>query len=210
VLYDACKANLVSISKDKLEMYRALVKDLKKQEPTAPDRLYQLFASKIDRRVWRMLGPDGEHQDLVQQTFSQIFSNIKHLKNPENLESWITSITINVIKKELKRRSYRKILLFKPYAGYTDEKESSTESVTDETILLKHAFTVLDKLPASYRIIFIMKYFDGNTNIEISQVFGYSLATVKRKVIKARELFKKNAMNDFFLAALITEEKYEQ
>lgn len=200
---------VVNLSRNSSGEYKFLVSALQRKDPLAPSKLYDMFARKIDRRVWRMLGPDADHEDLVQHIFAQIFANIKQLKNADNLESWVTSITINTVKKELRRRSYRKILLFKPSIDYIEDERCCYEYPTEDELLQRHTFSVLDKLPAIYRIIFIMKYFDENTNFEISKVLGCSLATAKRKIVKARNLFIEKAKDDFFLASLINTGKEE-
>jgi RNA polymerase sigma-70 factor (ECF subfamily) len=205
VTRQACPYNVVDISGSKRDEYRLLINGLQNKDPSAPLKLYNIFAKKIDRRVWRMLGPDAEHEDLVQHIFAQIFAKIHQLKNSDTLESWITSITINTVKKELRRRSYRKILLFKPVIDLADDTRSFFDLPEEDEILQRHTFAVLDRMPAVYRIIFIMKFFDENTNIEISRALGCSLATVKRKIIKSRNMFVEKAMDDFFLASLITE-----
>ena len=55
------------------------------------------------------------------------------------------------------------------------------------------------------RILFVMRFVEGVNLREIARHTGRSLATVKRRIVKAREIFIKKARRDPDLVSLFWE-----
>ena len=172
-------------------------------DPAAGEALVHQFGPKIDRRVWRLLGGDSEHGDIVQQVFGRILKSISSLKDPVALEAWIGQLTVSVIKGELRRRKVRRIVGL----SSTTVDDESVDAEQPRKMQLKRAFVILERMAPDERIVFVLRFIEGLSIPETAAAVGISPATVKRRITKARETFLKKAGRDPFLSPLVNEEE---
>lgn len=69
--------------------------------------LFDRFEALVNRRVWRILGADQEHDDIVQAVFLAIIRGISSVKDARALEGWVLGVTHKTILRELRRRKLR-------------------------------------------------------------------------------------------------------
>jgi len=148
--------------------------------------LYARFSDDVNRLVWRLLGADADHHDIVQQVFLKILQHCDALREPEKLASWVQSITVNTVYEELRKREVRRIFLRESQPS--EIHPSLVHDVEVRDFLLR-AKAVLDKLPAKERIVFALHILEGQTLHEIAATCGYSLATAKRRLAAAHRRF---------------------
>ena len=72
-------------------------------------------------------------------------------------------------------------------------------------MIARRGVELLGSLKDKDRVLFVMRYMEGTSLKEIASCTGYSLATVKRRLIKAREALLKKASRDDVLASLFQE-----
>ena len=178
---------------------REIVEGLVRNDEKAAAALYDKYSSKVNHLVWRLLGADSEHDDVVHAVFIHILTSIKNLKKPESLPDWITGIAINTVRREIRNRKYRRIFhLVSEYPEY------GMEYATDNPLVpVKRVFGVLNEMKADDHIVFVLRFVEKNTLGEIASSCGYSLATAKRRVHKAKEEFIRRARKDAILSGLI-------
>jgi RNA polymerase sigma-70 factor (ECF subfamily) len=178
-----------------------IVAGLVDRDEKAAAALYDKYCNKVNHLVWRLLGADTEHNDVVHSVFIHILTSIKNLKKPESLPDWITGIAVNTVRREIRNRKYRKILhLVSEYPEYAPE-----HALGGTEVPVKRVFGVLDEMSTDDHIVFVLRFVERNTLGEIASSCGYSLATAKRRVNKAREEFIKRARKDAILSGLIKE-----
>jgi len=148
--------------------------------------LYARFSDDVNRLVWRLLGADADHHDIVQQVFLKVLQHCDALREPEKLASWVQSITVNTVYEELRKREVRRIFLRESQPA--EIHPSLVHDVEVRDFLLR-AKEILDKLPAKERIVFALHILEGQTLHEISATCGYSLATAKRRLAAAHRRF---------------------
>ena len=171
---------------------REIVEGILSQDPSSARALVDKYGRLINHRVWRLLGADPEHEDVVQQVFVTILKSLPKLKDPEALPDWIGKITINTVRNEHRSRRLRRLIRF------TDEPASlpSTGADPEEQLVLKRGFAILGKLNDEDRVLFVMRFMEGAELKEIVRQTGHSLATVKRRLARARKVFLKKASRD--------------
>jgi RNA polymerase sigma-70 factor (ECF subfamily) len=168
--------------------------------------LYARFADDVNRLVWRLLGADADHHDIVQQVFLKILQHCDALREPEKLASWVQSITVNTVYEELRKREVRRIFLRESQPA--EIHPSLVHDVEVRDFLLR-AKAILDKLPAKERIVFALHILEGQTLHEISATCGYSLATAKRRLAAAHKRFTSLISHNPDLVKLFTREARE-
>lgn len=180
-----------------------IVAGLINQDPRAAAELYDRYGSKINSKVWRLLGADSEHDDVVHQVFIHILAGIGKLKNPDSLEDWIYGITVNTVRREIRRRKYRRILV--PMAEPPERVEEG--SAPDDRLFAKQFYRTLDDMRVDDRIIFVLRFVDGRSLGEVAAAGGYSLSTAKRRLVRAKKEFMRKASRDRILSSFVEEIK---
>lgn len=151
--------------------------------------LYDRYAREVNRLVYRLLGFDVEHDDIVQQVFLQMIQSINKLRSPERLNFWVRSITINVVRSELRKRSVRRAFLrWAP----KNEDVGDLSSEVEVSEFMSVSASVLERLPAQERIVFLLYYLEERSLPEIAEVCGFSTMTAKRRLANARERFRRH------------------
>jgi RNA polymerase sigma-70 factor (ECF subfamily) len=165
----------------------ALAELLRSGSRASAAAVYDRFSAQVNRWVWRLLGADQEHNDVVQQVFMRILRAGPHLREPEKLAGWVHAITVNTVHDELRRRQVRRFFLrdgppTQLYGDFVHEVETRD--------LLIRAKRVIEKLPPGERIVFMLHYVERNSTTEIAELCGYSLSTAKRRLARATSRFE--------------------
>lgn len=149
--------------------------------------VYDRFSTLVNRWVWRLLGADVEHDDIVQQVFVRVLRAGPRLREPDKLAGWVHAITVNTVQGELRRRQVRRFFWrdSPPVALHGDFVRE-----VEMRDLLVRAKTVIEKLPPGERIAFVLHYVDHHTAAEIAGICGYSLSTAKRRLAGATRRFE--------------------
>jgi RNA polymerase sigma-70 factor (ECF subfamily) len=170
-----------------------LLEHLRCGYPAANALFYDRFEREVNRIVWRLLGADAEHDDLVHDIFCKLLDGARHVRAPGALRGWVASVTVNAVRSELRKRRVRRF--FVEPAGETDGAEASPQD-HEGRAALRGVFRVLDRLPVRERLAFALRYIDQRPLDEVAALCGCSLATIKRRLRKADQRFRHLAVDD--------------
>lgn len=157
--------------------------------------LYIRYEKKLLRYIRRLTSIDeNEAEDILQESFIKIWKNLHGFDQSLKLSSWLYRIVHNqTISHFRKKRSFGK-------NKKVEQPEAYFEKIPDSTILELHEegfnpelFTqnILQKIPAEYREILILKFLEGMSYREISDVLKIPEGTVATRINRAKKAFKK-------------------
>lgn len=149
--------------------------------------LFERFGPMVNRLVWRLLGADDEHGDVVQDVFLGVLESIGRVESPEFLEAWIYSVTVNKVRRAIDKRRYLRLFRLTADPG----RGHAVPSDPDTLLELRQFYEVLDRMPTNERIIFTLRFVDGQRLEDISTICNCSLATAKRRLDRARDAYFK-------------------
>lgn len=156
--------------------------------PEGARALYDNFADTVHRLVWRLLGADAEHEDVVQQAFVGLLAGVRRVRDAEALPAWVMSVTVKTVQTEIRRRRARRVLhLSEPSSEALARGAGGADFEARDLLARVHA--TLDRMPAGERIAFVLRHIDGIPVGEIAEAFGWSLATAKRRISRADDRF---------------------
>lgn len=181
----------VGADSELLELVRA-------RDPRAAARVFDRFEADVNRVVWRCLGADAEHDDIVHDVFIQVLKGMHKVQRAGALRSWVMSVAINTARSELRRRRRRRVYWSKDAAPEVADPSLNPEARRT----LAHVYTILDQLPADERIAFVLRFVEQHPLAEVAELTRCSLATAKRRIARATKAFDKLAAEDPDLAAL--------
>lgn len=116
-------------------------------------------------------------EDLLQQTVIDAIQSFSQLNNKASFKTWITRILINNFKQY-----YRKI---KSVEVISIDREIYSDDSCDSVLESLYIRELLAKLDYKYRTVVILKYINGMTIDEISQVLRIPQSTVKSRLYRA-------------------------
>jgi len=160
---------------------------LRDDPQAAASAVYDRFQADVNRWVWRLMGADPDHSDVVQQVFVRVIRSAKRLRDVDRLAAWVHAIAANTVYGELRRREIRRLFV-------RDQASASVHAdlVRDVEVrdLLLRAKSIIDKIPAKQRIVFVLHVVEGRTLSEVAEICGYSSATAKRRFGAANARFQ--------------------
>jgi RNA polymerase sigma-70 factor, ECF subfamily len=169
----------------------ALVAALRAGRPDAGRKLFERYGRDIERVLFRVLGPDTELPDLLHDVFLAGLTSIDQVREPSALRGWLTGIAVRKARKCIvKRRRWRIIQFFAP----TDMPEGEARVAPLEVSeALRCTYEVLDRLPPDERLAFALRHIDGMELTTVAAACGVSLATIKRRLVRAQRAFVRMA-----------------
>ncbi len=166
--------------------------------PRTGAALFDRFEAQVNRLVWRVLGADDAHDDIVHQVFVALLAGIRRVRDAAALDGWVVVVTINTVRSEIRRRRIRRLWLrSEPEAIDLAEAPAASHEARE---LLRRTYAVLANLPADERIAFTLRFIDEQPLAEVAAACGCSLATIKRRLGSARARFRRLADRDPALA----------
>ena len=153
----------------------------------AAAHVYDRFAPVVNRVVWKLLGADPDHGDLVHDIFMKVWTLMAEgrVKHPDRLNSWVIGVAVNTVHKEIRRRTLRR--------RFFREGSAPAPSVTHDhheaRDLLNGVYEILERIPPDERLAFSLRYLEQQRLTEVAQLCRCSLATVKRRLARAEKRF---------------------
>ncbi|MFZ6181192.1 RNA polymerase sigma factor [Nannocystis pusilla] len=163
-------------------------------DPRTGRVLFEQFEETVNRLVWRLLGADDAHDDIVQDVFVLLLRGLRKVREPAALANWVAKVTVNKVRSEIRRRSLlRRRYYHEPEAFELAEASPPPYEARE---LLRRTFEVIVQLPANERIAFTLRYIDQQPLEAIAVACDCSLATIKRRLQSAEARFARLAERD--------------
>jgi len=166
---------------------RALVEALRAGETRAGEALFAAYAPYVRKVVTRVLGPDAETLDLVQDVFVIALESLHKLENPGALRPWLAQIAVFQARGCIRRRKQWSIVrLFAP-EHLPEPRIAHSDFEGSEALVA--TYRLLSTLGADDRIAFALRFIDEMELSDIAHACGVSLATIKRRLARAESRF---------------------
>ena len=132
-------------------------------------------------------------QDVVQEGFLKVFTNIEGYTSKGSFEGWMRRIMVNTSIDAIRRRKATGLVLGDE-KSFEDVVENSVEyEVGDDeyTFTVRDVQDAMSKLTPMYRTVFNLYVFDNMTHQEIAIKLGINVGTSKSNLAKARRNLRK-------------------
>lgn len=162
--------------------HRDIVENCQQGKRTAQFELYRLYSRAMYNLCLRMVNNEGDAEDLLQNSFTDVFTKIHTFRFESSIGAWIKRITVNNCINFLKKRRLEIQELDDRYhhIPVTDIK------TPDCTLSVDQVNSAMLKLPDGYRVVFSLYCMEGYDHKEIGQVLGISEATSKSQYSRAK------------------------
>jgi RNA polymerase sigma-70 factor, ECF subfamily len=149
------------------------------------DGLYRRFAPYVASIAIRLLGRDGEVDDLVQDVFVEVLRGLGKLREPAAFKGWLAQITVRTATRRLRQRRLRRVLLL-PEVLPDYEALATRTATAEQRVVIARVYRALDRMPAKTRVIWILRHVLEEPLHAVAELADCSLSTVQRRLIDAQ------------------------
>lgn len=160
----------------------AIVAGIVEGKESAAAALWARYGKLVYRLAERSLGCPHEAEDLTQDVFVCLLNKVGGLRDATSLRSFVVSVTIRTLKWQLRRKRRRQWWVNLTRTGGLPDLAVQGGDVEQ---VLGRFYRLLDRLNPDDRVIFVLRRVDGMQLQEVADATGHSLATIKRRLVKA-------------------------
>ncbi|MBP6977922.1 MAG: RNA polymerase sigma factor [Bacteroidales bacterium] len=155
--------------------------------------LYHRYASKMLGVCMRYSRNLTEAEDVLQDGFVKVFTNIGAFRHEGSLEGWIRKIMVNTAVDHYNRQSREAYTA--PFEeinelDISDRADRDEEGLPGEDLSEDDLMKMIQGLPDGYRLVFNLYALEGYSHQEIASTLNISINTSKTQLFKARKLLR--------------------
>lgn len=132
----------------------------------------------------RMVRDELEAEDLLQNSFVDVFTKLHTFRFQSSVGAWIKRIVVNNCINFLKKK--------KVYFEELDDRHVPVEQVSDDNssmqgLSVDRVRKAMYELPDGYRVVFSLYMLEGYDHKEIGSILGVTEATSKSQYSRAKK-----------------------
>lgn len=157
--------------------------------------IYERYENRLLRYIQHITTVSREQaEDILQDAFIKIWQNLRGFDPQLKLQSWIYRIVHNeTISYWRKSKSFNKNIKVKLDERILQESPIIDSFFEDLEEKKKQLHDILELLPISYKTVLLLKYIEGMSYQEISDVLKIPEGTVATRINRAKKRFSKLA-----------------
>lgn len=166
-----------------------LVEAFRGGDLAAFDVLVRRWDRKIRGAIHRILGSEDDARDLSQETFLKAYRALGTFKGEARFSSWLYQIALNLCRDRMRRRRGKTLVSL----GELEEEgmdlvngpgRPTALDLVEAGDLARAVAAAVAALPEEQREIIVLKEYQELTFVEIAEVLGVPLSTVKTRLYR--------------------------
>ena len=167
---------------------RDLIEKSLKGDRIAQRNLFDMYSSKMLAVCQRYARTNAEAEDLFQDGFIRVFSNLSKFSYQGSFEGWIRRIMVNTALKSISKSSFKNEQIgIEDYQANDRKAEPQVIAKLSADELL----ALIDQLPEGYKIVFNLYAIEGYSHKEIAKSLGIEVSTSRSQLVKARRMLQR-------------------
>ena len=155
-------------------------------ERQAQFELYRLYSKAMYNVCMRMLKNDADAEDVLQNSFIDVFTKLHTFAFQSTIGAWIKRIAINNCINFLQRKKFH-FDEFDTQIHGKDMVELDESVGFAEGLSVERVQKALMQLSDGYRVVFSLYMFEGYDHEEISEILKISESTSKSQFHRAKQ-----------------------
>ena len=166
-----------------------------KNDASAQQELYYRFSPKMLSVCYRYAKAREDAEDMLQEGFIKVFSQIDKYENRGSLEGWILRIIVHTCINHLKKNKKFNDHVDLAFAGNIVLREDNIPAI----IQAKQIVECIRSLPIGYRTVLNLYAIEGYSHKEIASLLDIEESTSRSQYTRAKSmleeiLIKKNIL----------------
>lgn len=162
-------------------------------DATAFDQLVHRWREPVRRLGFRMVGDAHRADDVAQETFLRIYAKRAEFRPDSRFSTFLWRVALNLCHDELRRRQRRRESPMDELEAEAPEQSFGESAEPGPALRLEAAESAesvrqaLQRLPEPYRVVVILRHYEGLKLREIADVLEIPEGTVKSRMAEALE-----------------------
>lgn len=173
---------------------RALVERILAGDNYAFEQLVRDYQKLVSHIVFRMIPNQSDREDICQEVFLKVYSNLKKFRFDSKLSTWIARITYNGCLNYLEKKKVPLHDDIVDEENFTIEgradSTSTPDKLSEDAQLSEILNSEIEMLPLRYRTILTLYHLEDMSYDEIGTVTDQPEGTVKSYLFRARKMLK--------------------
>lgn len=178
-----------------------LLRGCQQRDPIAQQELYQRFSPKMLTVCYRYAKSREDAEDMLQEGFIKIFTQINQFEQRGSLEGWILRTVIHTCINHLKK--------YKKFNDHVDLLHAgnltSNEDHLPGLLQAKHIIECIRQLPVGYRTVLNLYAIEGYSHREIGKLLDIEESTSRSQYTRAKMM-----LEEILIRKNILHQKQEQ
>ena len=155
-------------------------------EPSAQRELFNRYSPKMLAVCYRYAQSREDAEDMLQEAFIKVFTQIHTFQNKGAFEGWIRRIIVHTCINFLKKYKKFNDSLDLGHAGYVPVKEETIPSIMQA----KQVSECIRALPMGYRTVLNLYAIEGYSHREIATMLDIEESTSRSQYTRAKSMLE--------------------
>ena len=157
-----------------------------KNDPTAQRELYNRYSPRMLSVCYRFAQSREDAEDMLQEGFIKVFTQIHTFQNKGSFEGWIRRIIVHTCINFLKKYKKFNENVELAYAGFLSVKEETIPSLMQA----KQVVECIRLLPVGYRTVLNLYAIEGYNHKEIADILEIEESTSRSQYTRAKAMLE--------------------
>ena len=165
-------------------------------EMQAFEELVNRYKHSVFSIIYRMTGQYQESEDISQDVFLTVYQKLYQFDQTKKFGPWIHRIAVNTCISALRKKN--KVITLNFDETYITQHELDSgyqyedpEKAFERKELNHQIQQAINELPASYKMMIVLRYQMEYSNQEIADILGISKENVEVKIHRSRKALRK-------------------
>lgn len=163
-----------------------LVRCCRNDDARAWRELIRRYSPLVYRIGLRVLGSPQDAEDASQETFMSAYRSLDSYDSTRPFAPWIARVAYNSSLKRLRANARARTSRLGAQPAPRDEAEARPEANAIRAEEKALIVTALTRLAAQDQVLLDLRYREGLSHSEVSEVTGIPVNTVKTRILRAR------------------------
>jgi RNA polymerase sigma-70 factor, ECF subfamily len=174
-----------------------LVARARQSDLGAFEALYRRHAGFAMNLAVRIQGSANDAEDIVHDAFLRANERLSELRDGSAFRAWLGSIVVRLVRTRLRRRRFLGSLGLSNPEPIELDAIASPNADPESRVLLAQVYSLLQTMPADDRIAWTLRHVDHHRLEVVATLTDCSLATVKRRIVRAQRYLSERFVAPF-------------
>ena len=144
--------------------------------------LYEKYADDVLRMAYFYLADRHKAEDVCQDVFVKLYTHGAGIE-PGKEKAWLLRVTVNCCRDLWRGAWLRRVVLGAPVLEIIPDENNEIERREEKAELMR----AVNKLPAAFREVVLLHYYQGLGIAEIAQMLNLPEGTISSRLSRARK-----------------------
>lgn len=176
-----------------------LIERFRQGSMDAYEELVGRYEAKVYNLAMRFTRNQEDAEEVLQDVFTTIYQKLEGFQGKSAFSSWLYRIIVNAAFMKLRKRRQNNTVSIEDLSpGIRQvciERDPAAGNRSDLLSMNKELRETLEgainRLPAQYRAVFVLRDVDGLSNQEVGEILDLSIPAVKSRLHRSRLMLRK-------------------